>query len=131
MKQELVFFIYSFGYNEVLYLSLLFWIRIQDICIPDILYCGFQLLRFTISLYLSCVVVAAKKNENVNNTSNEQEEETLLKSSPAIGFKVRRLKKIYNELDNAQSDETKELIDKYTFLINKILNSLKIDVNIN
>ena len=71
-----------------------------------------------------------KKIENVNNTSNEQEEEALLKSSPAIGFKVRRLKRICNELDNAQSDETKELIDKYTFLINKILNSLKIDVNI-
>ena len=53
-----------------------------------------------------------------------------MKSSPAIDFKVRRLKRICNELDNAQSDETNELINEYTFLINKILNSLKIDVNI-
>ena len=53
-----------------------------------------QLLNFTISLYLSCVVVA--ENENVNNISN-QEEETPLKSSPAISLEIRRLEKISHE----------------------------------
>ena len=75
-------------------------------------------------------LLVPKKNENANNTSNEQEEQALLNSSPAISLEVRRLNKIYEELNKTQSVETKELIEKYTLLINKILLSLKIDVNI-
>ena len=86
-----------------------------------------QLFSFTISLYLSCVVVA--ENENVNNISN-QEEEAPLKSSPVIALEIKRLEKISNEINNAQSEESKQLIQKFGSLINKIFFVLKIDVNI-
>ena len=90
-----------------------------------------ELFNFTISLYLSCVCgYYKKKNGNANNTTNVQEEEAPLKSSSAIASEVRRLNKISNELDKAQGVENKRLIEKYTLLIIKILNSLKININI-
>lgn len=71
-----------------------------------------QLYNKPISFLSSCF---SKKNENANNTSNrqkeaEQKEEASLKSSPGIALEVRRLERISIELDNAQSDETLELI---------------------
>ena len=132
MKKELIFYLF-------------FWLQWSPISISSLLnshtryhyllswyisIAVLQLLSFTISLYLSCVVVGTKKNENANNTSNEQEGQAPLNSSPAISLEVRRLNKIYEELNKTQSVETKELIDKYILLINKILHSLKINIKI-
>ena len=71
-----------------------------------------------------------KKNENTDIIVNEHEEEAPLKSSPVIALEIKRLEKISNEINNAQSEESKKLIKKFGSLINKILFSLKIDVNI-
>jgi hypothetical protein len=70
-----------------------------------------------------------KKNENTDIIVNEHEEEAPLKSSPAIALEIKRLEKISNEINNAQSEQSKKLIKTYGNFINKILFSLKIDIN--
>lgn len=89
-----------------------------------------ELCNYTKILYLSCVDVVWKKNEYNNNIANEQEENALLKSSPAISLEVKRLTEISDELEGAQSEETKELIGQYKYYIKKIISSLKININI-
>lgn len=119
MKSYIDLFSFEFAYKIPLFAFLIFCVAIFGII---------QLYNKPISFL--CLWLLQKKNGNANNTTNVQEEEAPLKSSSAIASEVRRLNKISNELDKAQGVENKRLIEKYTLLIIKILNSLKININI-
>jgi hypothetical protein len=113
VKKELVF------YKKPLFAFLIFCVAVFTII---------QLYNKPISFLCSCC--CKKKNENTDIIVNEQEEEAPLKSSPVIALEIKRLEKISNEINNAQSEESKQLIQKFGSLINKIFFVLKIDVNI-
>ena len=118
MMSYMDLFSFAFTYKKPLFAFLIFCVAVFTII---------QLYNKPISFLCSCCF---KKNENTDIIVNEQEEEAPLKSSPVIALEIKRLEKISNEINNAQSEESKQLIQKFGSLINKIFFVLKIDVNI-
>ena len=117
MMSYMDLFSFTFTYKKPLFAFLIFCIAVFTII---------QLYNKPISFLCSCCF---KKNENTDIIVNEQEEEAPLKSSPVIALEIKRLEKISNEINNAQSEQSKKLIKTYGNFINKILFSLKIDIN--
>jgi hypothetical protein len=117
MMSYMDLFSFKFTYKKPLFAFLIFCIAVFTII---------QLYNKPISFLCSCCF---KKNENTDIIVNEHEEEAPLKSSPAIALEIKRLEKISNEINNAQSEQSKKLIKTYGNFINKILFSLKIDIN--
>jgi hypothetical protein len=118
MMSYMDLFSFTFTYKKPLFAFLIFCIAVFTII---------QLYNKPISFLCSCCF---KKNENTDIIVNEQEEEAPLKSSSVIALEIKRLEKISNEINNAQSEESKQLIQKFGSLINKIFFVLKIDANI-
>jgi hypothetical protein len=117
MMSYMDLFSFTFTYKKPLFAFLIFCIAVFTII---------QLYNKPISFLCSCCF---KKNENTDIIVNEQEEEAPLKSSSVIALEIKRLEKISNEINNAQSEQSKKLIKTYGNFINKILFSLKIDIN--